>query len=780
MRSLPTPHDTATSLPQLWDAVARNRWLIVKVTLGVMLVVGAITIFAPRIYESEAVLRIESEKGAGGLLENMGPLAALGGLSGLGGGEIDTEIGVLRSRYIAAAVTDSLALNLELDEPDRPRHRVLEILEVDANAVEGEYKLTRRPDGLYDVSASDLERPVDLPTSVAAGEPFAIGNMKLAISDQGQSAPPAEIRFEVLPFQETVHDLREQIEIEAQKGGSNLVEIQYRHNDPYIAAAVVNSVANIFMDYKLRTSKFESRSKAEELREQVAEYEVRLREAEIRLREFQEQEQVIAPEEAATQQVKRLAEMQVARDALQIERAALVQLLKEVEAAPTGGDGPSPYRQLATFPSFITNSAVQNLLATLNALENRRAELLIQRTEESLDVIGLDQRIDELELQLYRMATDYVGSLGKQIASTDRALDAFGLELATIPADAIQFARLTRDIELLTEVYLLLQTQLKEAEIQEAIERDAVRVIDTGIVAEEPYFPKPVVMTILSGVLGLMLGMMAVIGREAMDTKVRSRGEAEWAAGLPVLATIPKINYLQPSTNGSARGKKWLGKISPQSPGGLIAAPSTAAGVRKGSVADAFRTLRTNIAFSAADAAPQMIIVTSAQPGEGKSTTAANLAMALAQQDHRTLLVDADFGDGTLSSFFAAHDRPGLAEALRGEIPLSEAIYEVELDSADRRLHVLATGAEVGGSADLLASPAMASLLREMRSSYTSIIFDLPALGETPDAALLGRSADGTILVAREGITEQENLNAAVVQLERLSASILGVVLNKA
>ncbi len=787
MRSLPPspqPHPvdgSATSLPELWSAVKRNRALILLVTLAVMLGVGAITVFGPRIYESEVVLRIESQEGTGGLLEDMGPLAALGGLSGLGGGDIDTEIGVLRSRFIAASVADSLGLNLELQAPDRPRHTVLEVVEVGEDAIEGEYLLTRRSDGSYAVSAAEVERPVDLPEVVRVGDRFQMGNMTLAIAPRVADLEIPEIALEVHPFQETVEEFRESVEIDAQEGGSDLVEIQYRNTDPYLAAGVVNSIANTFMAYSLRTNKSESRSKAEELREQVAEYEDRVREAEARLRAFQQQEQVIAPEEAATQQVIRLAEMQVARDALQIERAALMQLLREVEAAPAVEGGPSPYRQLATFPSFITNAAVQNLLATLNALENRRADLLVQRTEASRDVEGVDQRIKELESQLFRMATDYVNSLDKQIASTDRALESFGVELSRIPADAIQFARLTRDLKLLSEVYLLLQTQLKEAEIQEAIERDQVRVIDSGIVADDPYFPKPVVNTVLSAVLGLMLGFMAVIGREAMDTKVRSRGEAELAAGLPVLAIIPRINYLQLSKNGtSAGGKNWLAKVTPQPAQRLIGGRSDAPAAKQGSVSEAFRTLRTNIAFAAPDAAPQVIIVTSSQPGEGKSTDAANLAMALAQQNHRTLLIDADFADGALSSFFAASGRKGLREVLRGELPLSEAIYEVELDTPGNRLHVLPAGAPADDSPDLLASPSMVSTLKEMRELYTSIIFDSPSLSETPDAAVLGRLADGTLLVARAGVTEQESLNDAAVQLERLDAHLLGVVLNSA
>ncbi len=216
----------------------------------------------------------------------------------------------------------------------------------------------------------------------------------------------------------------------------------------------------------------------------------------------------------------------------------------------------SPYRQLATFPSFITNPAVQAILGRLTSLEDERSALLLRFTPENEQVRRTGQRIQELEIQLYRLAIDYLRSLDNKIAAADDALARSGRELAEVPARENQFGRLARDQGLLNETYMLLQKRLKEAEIQNATDPGDVLVVDPGLVPENPVSPRPAVNLVLGTMLGLMLGVAAALGRELMDTKVRSRSDATNATGgLPLLGTIPRIRLSPRVANGD--GRSW-------------------------------------------------------------------------------------------------------------------------------------------------------------------------------------------------------------------------------
>jgi uncharacterized protein involved in exopolysaccharide biosynthesis len=219
-----------------------------------------------------------------------------------------------------------------------------------------------------------------------------------------------------------VQNLRDNLLVERQAGRSKLVEISFRHRDPQLAATAVNAVAASFVGYKRETSKTESRSMVEFLREQTETYGRQLAESEARMRGFREQRRVVNPGEEAIQQVRQAATLRAEREATQIERQSLAQLLAQANQGARSATSDSPCRQLATFPSFITNPAVQAILGRLTSLEDERSALLLRFTPENEQVRRIGQRIQELEIQLYRLAVDYLRSLDNKIAAANAAL----------------------------------------------------------------------------------------------------------------------------------------------------------------------------------------------------------------------------------------------------------------------------------------------------------------------------------------------------------------------
>jgi capsular exopolysaccharide synthesis family protein len=760
-----------TSLRDLWGTLRRRRGLVAGITGSAVALTMALTMYMSPVYQSEAALRIVGEKGsAGGMLEKLGDLADLGALTGLGADDLETDLGIMKSRRMADPVAESVGLQVELVSPRLPRSEVLRVVAAPRDRAVGVYRLDRQADGSYAARVEESEERVALPRRVEIGAPFSVGGVTLALAPALKDDAPETVKFEIRPFREAVDELQDELLVERQEAGSRLVALAYRNKDPRLAADVVNRLADGFIQYKRVTSTGESRSSATVLREQVASYRTQLAEAENRLRTFRETARVLAPEAEAEQEIKRTGEMQVRFDEMRVEQASLRQLLAEVRNAPRGS-GTSAYRKLATFPSFIENESVGNLVNSLTTLDSERAQLLGRRTEQDDEVQLLTSRITGIEQQLYRMADDYLRSIDVQLASADQALARVGAEMATMPGRDMQFVRLTRDVKLLNEVYLLLQARLKEAEITEAVTQDAAHVVDYGLVAHRPSSPQPLLNLVLSVVLGLMMGVAGAITRDMVDPTVRSsRDASEATGGLAVLGSIPRIRPAQRRNISVGMPRAVL----PAGPDRLIARSDP-----RHPASEAYRALRTSLTHSSVpEETPRTVVVTSARAGEGKSTSAANLAVTLAQQGTRTLLVDADLRAGRLNALFGVRPEPGFAEALLGRTPLSEAVQEVALDESDVPLYLLPSGAPPRNPAELLGSLRMQALVQEMRGLYDVVIFDAPSLSGLTDAAVLGKAVDATLLVVRPGMTDRDALEQALAQLRLSRAPVAGVLLN--
>jgi len=255
--------------------------------------------------------------------------------------------------------------------------------------------------------------------------------------------------------------------------------------------------------------------------------------------------------------------------------------------------------------------------------------------------------------------------------------------------------------------------------------------------------------------------------REASDTRVRSREEVLRITQLPLLAAIPRI----PAPNGRGRQGEPAERIETR----LVTrhAPRSPA-------AEAYRALRTSLAFSTArrKAPLKTLVVTSAEPEDGKTTTAVNLALALAEQGHRVVLVAADQRRPVLHKVLHTERAPGLSDVLRGTAALETVIHHVPLpDHATGTLDFVSAGRPVPNPAELLGSAAARDLLSKLAERYDEVILDTPPLSVVTDAAVLATEADGLLVVARMGSTHGEELRRAVEELAGIGARVVGTVL---
>lgn len=765
-------------LRELSRGIIRHRWLVVGIAAAVIGLGGLFTWLQTPEYEGETTIHVEQSSGRSSVVGSLGDAGGLGALAGMGSGSISTEIAVLRSRSIADAVVDSLNLRVQVIEPEMPRDELLEVVKAPRAETKGVYELTRIGDGRYNIRPED-DSPVPHPGTVAMGQSAKLAATTIRLRGTPIGSEPERIRIEILPFRVAVERVQDGLQVAQVNGGAQVLSLRMRHPDPILAAAIPNAVARSYVQYKTLANTSAAGSSVQFLQEQVDRYSDDLAEAESRLQRYSEDEQIVSLPEQASAQVRHVADLRARRDMQITERESLREILAEADAESGDPGEPSPYRRLATFPTFLSNGIVQNLVSTLIELETERSELLGRFTPQHPDVARINERIDELESQLHQIGVNYVESLNSQISSMNAMLTRFGGELESVPARQVDYARLVREQAMLEEIYTLLETRLTEARIREAGEPVDVRVLDAALVPDDPVSPRPLLALLLSGLTGLILGLGVASVRSIIDPRVRSRRDVLTAAsGAPVIGTIPRM-AIPPQSNGARRLGRDAGKQLAVADRSESADPHLVTFHNPNSpAAEAYRGLRTSITLLEPEHTPRVLVATSAMPGEGKSVSASNLAVALAQQGTRTLLIDADLRQSGLHRLFRIGREPGLTDLLLGRADLEEVMREVAVSQHGVPLHVLVAGAAPPHPSELLGSARMQDLLGRLRDEYEIVILDAPPLQLVTDAAVLGAFADSTLLIARAGTTHKRLLAEAVAELHRLNISVGGVVVN--
>jgi succinoglycan biosynthesis transport protein ExoP len=275
-----------------------------------------------------------------------------------------------------------------------------------------------------------------------------------------------------------------------------------------------------------------------------------------------------------------------------------------------------------------------------------------------------------------------------------------------------------------------------------------VSLVESALKPAEPVRPRTRLNVVLGLVLGLVLGVGLALLRNLLDRSIRTPEALELSVGSPVVGTIPPFKA----------GKE---------PIPVAEQPRTA-------VAEAFRKLRTNFAFLGIDRESLCCVVTSPSAGDGKSTVAANLAIALAQAGRRVAVVDADLRKPTLHKLFGLHQRIGTTTVLLGQADAEDAIQSPGPDMPA----VLTSGQLPPNPSELLGSRRMGELLAELRSAYEIVLVDCAPLLPVTDPMVVSRFADGVLLVARAGTTTRDHAQAAQAACEKAGVKVFGGVLN--
>ncbi|HYR11605.1 MAG TPA: polysaccharide biosynthesis tyrosine autokinase [Longimicrobium sp.] len=772
--AVPGPRAEATGLRDLKGVLMRQRWILLAClalggTAGATLVVRA-----RPIYEASTLTRVEEARGAQATAPQQLDLALLLG----GGAGVGTDLEVLRTRTLATAVVDSLGLRLDVTAPRHAvRSRVLSAVRVDSAAPAGDYLLVRDASGGFAISEAAGGKRIG---RVVPGAPLALPGVR-AVLDRRAGAYE-EIALSVAERDRAVRAVAKGLEVDRPSREANILRLSYQSTDPVLARDVPNVLADRFVALRQEMHTTEARSTARFLREQLDTLSRQLALSEQTLQQFQQASSVVDLETEGRTELTQSAQLQAERSSLAIEHDALAALVRgaDADAAVQAADQPSPYRRLAAFPSLMRMQTTSELLSSLTRLENERGALLVRRRPNDPEVEALTSRIRQIEGELRQQADTYRGALAGQIASLDGHLSASRGRLDRIPARALQNARLSRQPQVLSEIYAVLQARLKEAEIASRVEDPSVRIIDPATLPSEPVSPKK--KLILGG--ALMLSLLVALGigyvREFTDDTVHTPGDLELALGAPTLALVPRL-----SAREQRRSDRLLPKQSDRAAAALparaaaLAVPSRARAVsppRGTPAGDAYDWLHTNLLFAAVGQEAKTVMITSAIPGEGKTTTALNLARTMAERGERVLLIDADLRRGRIDAAMGTPGARGLADLVAGTVRIEEVLLEVETEGES--LTYLTAGSSSEHPTNLLRSARTRLLVQWAARKFDRVVIDAPPVHAVADAAVLAQHADAVVVIARSGVTPYAALANAAEQLRRVGIPVLGGVMN--
>jgi succinoglycan biosynthesis transport protein ExoP len=551
---------------------------------------------------------------------------------------------------------------------------------------------------------------------------------------------------------------------------TRIIDIHYRSPNKELAARVVNTLANTYIEQNFKT-RFESTMQASDwLSRQLVDLQMKVETSQEKLVKYQKEHQILGIDDKQNITTAKLDELN--KELTTAESARM-----EKESVFRLADGGDTESAAAVASSSVKGSGSSSGL--LDKLESTKADLKIQIAQVSTQfgpaypkLAELNNQLHEIEAQIQgemkrvggRLRGDYLAALHRE-NMLRAALEEQKQQENKLNESAIEYSLLKRDFETNRTLYEGLLQKLKEAGVTAGLRSNNIRPVDIARTPGSPAEPNVPRNLGFALALGLTSGIGLAFLLEGVDNTVRTPEQAQSISGLPSLGMIP----LGSRTTGEAN------------PTGLSVAASKEAvelitlSRPQSQMSESYRALRTSLLLTSVGAPPKTILITSALPQEGKTTTSINTATVLAQKGTRVLLIDADLRRPSIHKTLGMGPRAGLSNVLTGGTTLQDATVRSTLLP---NLFILPAGTPPPNPAELLASSQMMDLLAELREQYDHIVVDTPPTLSVTDAVVLSTRADAVVLVIRSGQTTKPALRRSRDILAQVNARVAGVLLN--
>jgi succinoglycan biosynthesis transport protein ExoP len=740
-------------LRDYWGVVVKRRNLVILVFLVILGVGTYFALSATRLYTASATIKIEPQNPTVTGVTEMFPSQA-----GLGGpyDYHQTQFVLLGSRALAAMVINDLKL---ASNPVFTNARVISASPVDRiiSPVMGFLQTL-----INFVSSKSEEQPSRNQKQISD-----INEGGFHEYQQNQTNPG----LNVSPW--LVGRYRSFLKVNPIKN-TRLVELQFTTPNPELSQQLANAHASGFIRMNLE-ARFDLTNEAREfLDNKNVELKKKLEKSEAALNQFRQTHGVVSLEKGENVVVDRLVELNRALTTAKAQRIEAESLHRTVQN-----------KDSQSLSQVIKEGLVPTLRGNLASLEAERTKLSTTYKPEHPRMVELNQQISETRRSINNeianvvrgIQANYAAALNRENALQSEA-DRQQQKALDLKQVGVQYAVLEEEVKVNRGLYESVLKRLNETSVANDLAVSNMRVVERAAKPSFPSYPNTVMSLLISAALGILLGVGFAFGLEYLDSSINTPQLVWSAVGLSTFGVVPALNSLNRSLvgwNGSAR--PWLkGLTRPR-----LQAPNTSGSSELALIenplsviAESYRTIRTAFLFSQAEKPPQIVLLTSPSPGEGKTMTMLNLAIALAQDGHRVLIIDADLRKGCCHARLKMKNHKGLSNVLTGNLTLEQSIQATRIDG----LFLISAGIRSPNPSDLLGSNKMREILSNLRESFKFVLIDSPPAIAVSDAAILSVVSDGVILVFHGQKTTMASARQVVERLDAIRAPILGVVLN--
>jgi capsular exopolysaccharide synthesis family protein len=545
---------------------------------------------------------------------------------------------------------------------------------------------------------------------------------------------------------------------------SRLAMIVVSDRKPQRAALLANTVADTYIEYNLDYKLEGARTAMAWLAEQESDLKHELEEAELRLYQFKKDRNLLAVslDDKQSMLSANLASVNNKLTDLRIRILELDSKRKMIERARNN------ITEEETLPEIREKDTIRSLRDSFIQFSKESADLSSKYGPEHPKIKALTnqmaaiRKIYEQEIdgvlatfeKSYRVMVDNERALRSMMESQKKE----AIELSKIE---VEYKPLQRKADQNGKMYGLIASRQKEIDITGPMKANNVRVLERATVPGAPVRPKPVQNLLVGLLIGLITGLALAFAIEVLDNTLKTQVDVEQFLGVPVLGPVPIIG------TGSRGEAAQVGDNVRDRDLSVFMDPKSVA-------AECYRSIRTNILFMSPDRPTRTMVVTSPSPQEGKTTTAINLGVTMAEAGSRILIVDTDMRRPRLHRSFGVPNQTGISTVIVGKTPLEEAIKRTDVPNLD----VLTCGPVPPNPSELLHTDRFRAVLADCAKLYDRVILDSPPTSAVTDPAVLGNLADGVVLVIKTGETTRESATHARRQLVAARARLLGVIVN--
>ena len=589
-----------------------------------------------------------------------------------------------------------------------------------------------------------------------------------------QTAAPGDLELTVSPS--LIDEYLGFIEVQP-IGKTRLVSVQFTTPNPGLSQMLANAHVQSFMRMSLENRFSLTQDAREFLNQKKTELQQKLEKSEVELNKFRRANGVISVEKGENIVVDRLMDLNKQLTAARAQRIEAESLYRTVEK--------KDYQDLA---EVMKQGLVQQLKSNVANLEAEKARSATIFKPDHPRIRELNQQItaarqafnSEVENVVQGIKSNYAAALAKE-----RALES---EAGKQQEDALKLRELGVDYTVLQEevnanrsLYENVLKRLSETNVSNDLAVSNMEIAEKAARPSGPSGPNVSLYVLASIVSGLFFGIGAAFLREFLDSSVGTPEDVRRSVGLATLGVVPHLKFAySPSKGVLARSRRRIeGALARyrQAPPQVTGVPAKELITNHSSLSvmnEAYRTIRTSLLLSQPEKPPQVILLTSPSPGEGKTVTSLNLSIALAHDGHHVLLVDADMRKGCCHNRLGLTNDRGLSNILTGGLSLDEGLQDTPVSG----LSLLSRGVPPPNPAELLGSRKMRDVLKELRQRFEFILIDSTPVIAISDAAVLSVLTDGVLLVFDSHRTSTASAQMAVEYLDTVRARFLGVVLN--